>query len=59
LGYDYGVKRGKQIQQKPKRETLAEYHIRMIEEGIRDADAGRLIDDKDLEKAVNKLRRRK
>ena len=38
---------------------LQQYHIESIKEGMRDADAGRLIDDSDLEKAVNKLRRRK
>ena len=38
---------------------LQRYHIESIKEGIRDADAGNLVEDKDLEKAVHRLRRRK
>jgi predicted transcriptional regulator len=38
---------------------LHQYHIELIEKGIRQADAGELIDHSDVEKMVAKLRRRK
>jgi RHH-type transcriptional regulator, rel operon repressor / antitoxin RelB len=38
---------------------LQQYHIALIEEGIRQADAGELVDHSEVEKMVAKLRRRK
>ncbi len=38
---------------------LQQYHIERIEEGIRQADAGELVDHSDVEKIVAKLRRKK
>jgi predicted transcriptional regulator len=38
---------------------LQQYHIELIENGIRQADAGELVDHSDVEKMVAKLRRRK
>ena len=38
---------------------LQQYHITLIEQGIRQADAGELVDHSDVEKMVAKLRRRK
>ena len=38
---------------------LQQYHIRQIEAGIREADAGELVDHSEVEKIVAKLRRRK
>jgi len=38
---------------------LQQYHIRLIEEGIRQADAGELVDHAEVEKMMAKLRRRK
>ena len=38
---------------------LQQYHIRLIEEGIREADAGELVDHEQVSKLVTKLRRRK
>lgn len=38
---------------------LQQYHIQLIEEGIRQADAGDLVDHNDVEKMVAKLRRKK
>jgi RHH-type rel operon transcriptional repressor/antitoxin RelB len=35
------------------------YHIELIEKGIRQADAGELIDHRDVEKIAARLRRRK
>ena len=38
---------------------LQRYHIELIEEGVRQADAGELVDHSDVEKIVAKLRRKK
>ena len=38
---------------------LQQYHIELIEKGIRQADAGELVDHSEVEKMVAKLRRRK
>jgi predicted transcriptional regulator len=38
---------------------LQQYHIALIEQGIRQADAGDLVDHSEVEKMVAKLRRRK
>ena len=38
---------------------LQQYHIELIEKGIRQADAGELVDHSDVEKMVAKLRRKK
>ena len=38
---------------------LQQYQIELIEKGIRQADAGELIDHRDVEKMVAKLRRKK
>lgn len=38
---------------------LQQYHIRLIEEGMREADAGELIDHGEVSQLVTKLRRRK
>ena len=38
---------------------LQQYHIELIEEGVRQADAGELVDHSDVEKIVAKLRRKK
>ena len=38
---------------------LQRYHIRLIEEGIREADAGEVVDHSEVEKMVSKLLRRK
>jgi RHH-type rel operon transcriptional repressor/antitoxin RelB len=38
---------------------LQQYHIQLIEDGIRQADRGELVDHRDVEKMVAKLRRRK
>jgi predicted transcriptional regulator len=38
---------------------LQRYHIELIEKGIRQADAGELVDHSEVEKMVTKLRRRK
>ena len=38
---------------------LQQYHIRLIEEGIREADAGELIEHEQVSKLVTKLRRRR
>ena len=38
---------------------LQQYHIALIEEGVRQADAGELVDHSDVEKIVAKLRRKK
>jgi predicted transcriptional regulator len=38
---------------------LQQYHIELIEKGIRQADAGELVDHRDVEKMVAKLRRKK
>jgi predicted transcriptional regulator len=38
---------------------LQQYHIEMIEKGIRQADAGDLVDQREVEKMVAKLRRKK
>ncbi len=38
---------------------LQQYHIELIEKGIRQADAGDLVDHRDVEKIVAKLRRKK
>ena len=38
---------------------LQQYHIRLIEEGIRQADAGELVDHAEVEEMMAKLRRRK
>lgn len=38
---------------------LQQYHIALIEEGIRQADAGELVDHSEVEKLVAKLRRKK
>jgi predicted transcriptional regulator len=36
---------------------LNQYHIELIEKGIRQADAGELVDDSEVEKMVARLRR--
>lgn len=36
---------------------LQQYHIRLIEEGIRQADAGKLIDHADVEKRLTRRRK--
>ena len=38
---------------------LQQYHIREIEAGVREADAGDLVDHSEVEKMVAKLRRKK
>ena len=38
---------------------LQQYHIELIEEGVRQADSGELVDHSDVEKIVAKLRRKK
>src|ERR1035438_9750624 len=38
---------------------LQQYHVELIEKGIRQADAGELVDHRDVEKIVAKLRRKK
>ncbi len=38
---------------------LQRYHMRLIEEGIREADAGEVVDHSEVEKMVSKLLRRK
>ncbi len=38
---------------------LQQYHIDLIEKGIRQADAGELVDHREVEKIVTKLRRKK
>jgi RHH-type rel operon transcriptional repressor/antitoxin RelB len=38
---------------------LQQYHIKLIEKGIRQADAGELVDHRDVEKIVAKLQRKK
>ncbi|MGB8769786.1 MAG: ribbon-helix-helix protein, CopG family [Candidatus Korobacteraceae bacterium] len=38
---------------------LQHYHIELIEKGIRQADAGELVDHSEVEKMAAKLRRRK
>jgi len=38
---------------------LQQYHIELIEQGIRQADEGALVDHSDVEKMVAKLRRKK
>ena len=38
---------------------LQQYHIELIEKGIRQADAGEVVDHRDVEKIVAKLRRKK
>jgi predicted transcriptional regulator len=38
---------------------LQQYHIELIEKGIRQADAGEMVDHSEVEKMVTKLRRRK
>jgi predicted transcriptional regulator len=38
---------------------LQQYHMALIEQGIREADAGDLVDHSEVEKMVAKLRRRK
>jgi predicted transcriptional regulator len=38
---------------------LQQYHIDLIEKGIRQADAGELVDHREVEKIVAKLRRQK
>ncbi len=38
---------------------LQQYHIELIEKGIRQADEGDLVDHRDVEKMVAKLRRKK
>jgi predicted transcriptional regulator len=38
---------------------LQQYQIELIEEGVRQADAGELVDHSDVEKIVAKLRRKK
>jgi RHH-type rel operon transcriptional repressor/antitoxin RelB len=38
---------------------LQQYHIELIEKGIRQADAGELVEHSDVEKMVAKLRRKK
>jgi len=38
---------------------LQQYHIELIEKGIRQADAGELVDHSDVEKMVAKLRSKK
>jgi predicted transcriptional regulator len=38
---------------------LQQYHIELIEKGIRQADAGELVDHREVEKMVAKLRRRR
>ena len=38
---------------------LQQYHIKLIEEGVRQADAGELVDHSDVEKIVAKLRHKK
>jgi predicted transcriptional regulator len=38
---------------------LQQYHLRLIAEGIRQADAEELIDHAEVEKMVSKLRRRR
>jgi len=38
---------------------LQQYHIELIEQGIRQADAGDLVDHSEVEKMVARLRRKK
>jgi predicted transcriptional regulator len=38
---------------------LQQYHMALIEQGVREADAGDLVDHSEVEKMVAKLRRRK
>lgn len=38
---------------------LQQYHIELIEEGVRQANAGEVVDHSDVEKIVAKLRRKK
>lgn len=38
---------------------LQQYHIRLIEEGMRQADAGELVDHEEVEKLAMKPRRRR
>ncbi|MGZ4789104.1 MAG: CopG family ribbon-helix-helix protein [Terriglobales bacterium] len=38
---------------------LQQYHIRLIEEGIRQADAGELVDHAEVEKMATRARRKK
>jgi predicted transcriptional regulator len=38
---------------------LQQYHIELIEKGIRQADAGELVEHNEVEKMVAKLRRKK
>ena len=38
---------------------LQQYHIELIEQGIREADAGDLVDHSEVEKMVARLRRKK
>jgi predicted transcriptional regulator len=38
---------------------LQQYHIELIEKGIRQADAGELVEHSDVEKMIAKLRRKK
>lgn len=38
---------------------LQQYHIRLIEAGVREADAGEVVDHAEVEKMVAKLRRKK
>lgn len=38
---------------------LQQYHIELIEKGMRQADAGEVVDHSEVEKMVTKLRRKK
>ncbi len=38
---------------------LQQYHIALIEEGVREADTGESVDHSEVEKMIAKLRRRK
>jgi predicted transcriptional regulator len=38
---------------------LQQYHIELVEKGIQQADAGELVDHREVEKMVAKLRRKK
>ena len=39
--------------------SLQQYHIAVIEEGIRQADAGELVSQREVKKMLNRLRRKR